>query len=175
MRNLSLLALLLFAASCAPTGSSSARPEQSVGIQGGVLAVSTARQANALTDEFMVGAEEMFVLVPRIYDYLGLEVNSADRDNLVVGIEGVRVRRIGGNRLSTYLSCGRGVAGPNADTFEVTMTALTQVVPQTEGSQIRVQVLGSARNRTHGGSAVTCQSTGELEETILDLLHQVVG
>jgi hypothetical protein len=81
----------------------------------------------------------------------------------------IKLRSLAGSPLSAYLNCGYGMTGPNADSFRVTMAiaALVDAIsPNT--SRLRLTVLAGAES-TEGASksAVTCGSTGVLEERIL--------
>jgi len=81
----------------------------------------------------------------------------------------VKLRSLIGSPLSTYLNCGSGITGPNADAFRVTM-AIAALVDSTGPytSRLRVSVFAGAES-TEGvaKSAVACASSGVLEERIL--------
>lgn len=81
----------------------------------------------------------------------------------------IKHRSLIGSPLSTYLNCGSGITGPNADAFRVTMSIAAFVDstgPHT--SRLRVSVFAGAES-TEGvaKSAVACASSGVLEERIL--------
>jgi len=81
----------------------------------------------------------------------------------------VKLRSLAGSPLSTYLNCGSGITGPNADAFRVTMAIAVFVDPAGPNtSRLRVTVLAGAES-TEGvsKSAVACASGGVLEERIL--------
>lgn len=80
-----------------------------------------------------------------------------------------KFRSLAGSPLSTYLNCGSGMTGPNADAFRVTMAIAAffdATGPNT--SRLRLTVLAGAES-TEGvsKSAVACASTGVLEERVL--------
>ena len=80
----------------------------------------------------------------------------------------IKLRSFAGSPLSTYLNCGSGMTGPNADSYRVTM-AIAALVNATgpNTSRLRLTVLAGAEN-TEGvsKSAVACGSSGVLEERI---------
>ncbi len=81
----------------------------------------------------------------------------------------VKLRSLAGSPLSTYLDCGSGMTGPNADAFRV-MMAIAALVDATgpNTSRLRLTILAGAES-TEGvsRSAVACASNGVLEERIL--------
>jgi len=80
----------------------------------------------------------------------------------------IKLRSLAGAPLSTYLNCGSGMTGPNADSYRVTM-AIAALVNATgpNTSRLRLTVFAGAEN-TEGvsKSAVACGSSGVLEERI---------
>lgn len=85
----------------------------------------------------------------------------------------VKLRSLAGSPLSTYLNCGSGMTGPNADSFRVTM-AIAALFDATgpNTSRLRLTVLAGAES-TEGvsKSAVACGSSGVLEERILKTIR----
>jgi len=83
-----------------------------------------------------------------------------------------RQGQIGGRQISTYLGCGDGMTGPNADTYRVYLYLMSRVVPDGEGSTLRTAFVGGARAFGEGASrdAMPCETTGRLEIRI----HQMV-
>ena len=82
----------------------------------------------------------------------------------------IKSRSLGGQPLSTYLNCGLGVTGPNADSFRITMAVaafMDSTGPAT--SRLRVTVFAGAQS-TEGvaKSAVACGSSGILENRIIE-------
>lgn len=141
--------------------------------QGGVLSVQGTRTSGVVSGQFAADASRVWAALPAAYQAIGLEPNRADPNGRILGLENVRVLRIHGRRLSTFLDCGRGVAGPNADTYEITLRMMTQVVPAGEGSEAHVQVEAVARNRGTGGSQASCRTTGDLEERMIEVLQEL--
>ncbi len=81
----------------------------------------------------------------------------------------IKLRSLGGSPLSTYLHCGSGMTGPNADSFRVTIAISALIEPAGAGaSRFRLTMLAGAES-TEGvsKSAVACGSSGVLEERIL--------
>jgi ABC-type Fe3+-hydroxamate transport system substrate-binding protein len=72
---------------------------------------------------------------------------------------------LGGRQISTYLSCGDGITGPNADSYRVYMHLTAMVEPKgADRSTIRTVLLGGALNVSEGArQPMACESTGRWE------------
>lgn len=73
-----------------------------------------------------------------------------------------------GRRMSSWIRCGEGITGPNADSWRISMAILSAVEPGSKDStRLRTIVVASARD-VSGGSAqqMICTSSGQLEEVI---------
>jgi hypothetical protein len=85
----------------------------------------------------------------------------------------IKLRELAGFPLSTYVNCGSGMTGPNADSFRVTM-AIAALIDATgpNASRLRLTVLAGAES-TEGvsKSAVACSSSGLLEERLLKTIR----
>ena len=79
---------------------------------------------------------------------------------------------LAGRRMSSWLSCGEGMAGPNADTWRITLAVITWVEPMTtDSTKLRSTIMATARNLAEGSRApMPCVTTGQLEHQI----HQKV-
>ena len=98
------------------------------------------------------------------YTEMEVEVTYADPATRRMGNTGYRVRRIEGQRVSTYLDCGMGLTGPNADNYDVTLSIMTRLDPAVgDSTRIETTVDGSAKARATSGNSVHCRSKGELE------------
>ena len=78
----------------------------------------------------------------------------------------IKLRSLAGFPLSTYLNCGSGMTGPNADAFRVTMAiaALIDATGQST-SRLRLSVLAGAESvEGVSKSAIACATTGLLED-----------
>jgi hypothetical protein len=85
-------------------------------------------------------------------------------------------RRLGGERLSRYLDCGRSASGLNADTHRLELEIASRVVPvgpresriDTEITGIGVNMEGTSNNR------VLCTSNHQLELRIAERVREIV-
>ena len=94
---------------------------------------------------------------------------SADVKDSATGVMETKVfhRRgdLAGKQISTYLGCGDGITGPNADYYRVYMVIMARIEPKGENSStIRTVLLGGAVNVAEGmRQPMACESTGRLE------------
>ena len=85
----------------------------------------------------------------------------------------IKLRSLAGSPLSTFLNCGTGITGPNADAFRVTMAIGAFIEPAgPTASRLRLNLVAGAES-TEGASksAVACASTGVLEERLARLIR----
>jgi len=107
-----------------------------------------------------------------VFRALGVQTNTLDPATYTIGIEGRRVARIEGGRLSTHLECGRGILGPNADNYDVTMTLLVQLSGHASGgSTVRTTLDAYARPRASSGDPLHCASSRTLERRVIELIQ----
>ncbi len=83
-----------------------------------------------------------------------------------------RQNSIGGKQISTYLSCGDSMTGPNADFYRVYMNIWSTLIPKGDhGVVLRTAYLAGAVNVSEGSrQPMPCETTGRLEYRI----HQMV-
>jgi hypothetical protein len=79
-------------------------------------------------------ADSVWTALRATLDELGVPIGFDDRAAGEVGHAQVKLfRRLGKERLSSYLRCGSGLTGPNADTYAVYMSFVAFVKPLGEG------------------------------------------
>lgn len=116
-----------------------------------------------------VDADRAYATLVGVYESLGLAVNFVQSDARVLGARDVRVSRsLGKHPLSRYLDCGSdAMAGPAANSYTVTLTAVTRVSPAgPAASTLLTQVAASARSASASGGTVRCGTTGRLEKEL---------
>ena len=110
------------------------------------------------------------------YRAKGLPVTTVNPEARLVGSVETRVRRrIDGERISRYLSCGSTVRGDRADQYEVYLTAVTQVEPLASGTGVYTHVRAYATHGSLSGSRITCSTRGRLERELLDRLRTEIA
>lgn len=108
------------------------------------------------------------------YRALGIPITTLDSTTATVGAVRVPVRqKLGGHQISHYLSCGSTITGQlMADAYRVSMTAVTQLRPTSNGTAVRTSVSATAQDQSGNSSdPVQCGSTGAMERDIAAALH----
>ncbi|HEX6070199.1 MAG TPA: hypothetical protein VFZ18_10245 [Longimicrobiaceae bacterium] len=122
--------------------------------------------------------EAAWIGLPGVFEALEIPVDRVDSRQKTLGNSGFTTRRrLGGQPLSAYLSCGSTLSGPIANQYEVRLAVVSQILPAAEGdAHIRTRVEATARSRDGASSSsVPCASTGGLETRIAELLNRSVG
>ena len=144
------------------------------GVNVGRLDLEIGHRDRIVTRTFAARVDEVWTRLPAAFEALELEVNMGDRRARVLGVQNARLRSIAGSRPSEYLECGVGVAGANADRYQVFLTLLAQVQPGENGaSTVSIQVDATARDIASSGNPVICGSNGRLEAELLDMIEQL--
>lgn len=126
--------------------------------------------SGAVDTALPASAGAVFFAARQVFFELKIPVPIADStQGYLINGRFIKLRQLAGFPLSTYLNCGSGMTGPNADSFRATM-AIAALIDATgpNTSRLRLTVLAGAES-TEGvsKSAVACGSTGVLEERIL--------
>lgn len=176
---LALAALLLAACATPPPQPATTleRRHTRIEVGGTVYTVELTRTREAWVTTLPVATDRVWAAVPGTYERLGLTGGGLVQPGIrAYGFRGRFPRLLSGRRPSAYLDCGRGLAGPNADRYEVRMSIATTVEPEGEASRVRTFVDASATPRDVSGGALPCSTTGELERTIVEALgHSTAG
>lgn len=115
---------------------------------------------------------EVFAAVRSAFETLRIQIDYVDSLAGHIGILKLRIStRLGGERLSTFFNCGRGMSGDNADQWRLSLAFVTFL----RSSGVRYTEFGSglaAQAQDISGVSkdqVMCGSTGELETRIIQL------
>jgi hypothetical protein len=115
---------------------------------------------------FSTGA--VWAVLPQVYAELGMHGAAIEERRHIFAQPRTTVRRtLARAPLSTYLDCGSRAGIPNADSYNVTLTVVTQLQPDgEEGTQLRTSIEASARAAGSSDPHVRCGSTNALEQRI---------
>jgi hypothetical protein len=176
IRILAILALT-GCASAASTGRPPDNPARvmTTGTSADILIASDA-EAGALP--LRASPEAAWIGLPGVFEALEIPVDQVDSRQKLLGNSAFTTRRrLGGQPLSTYLSCGSTLSGPIANQYDVRLSVLSQILPSAGGdARIRTRVEATARSRDGASSSsVPCATTGGLETRIAELLNRSVG
>ncbi len=114
-----------------------------------------------------------FETLEAAYVALGIPVSMRDPATRKIGNEALRVRRKVADMLMTkVVDCGGEAGMPNAESYTVTLTVVSQITASDAGgSVVQTVVEGSAKNPlTNAANAVRCSSVGGLEARIASIV-----
>lgn len=122
-----------------------------------------------------VPAVQAFDALPAAYAKLGIPaVAVVDTRGGVytIGVRNLHVHgSLAGTRLSRYIDCGSGSMRIPADSYDVSLSATTYVIPQgTAGSMLHTLVAADARDPADSRPAVRCTSTGQFEQQLASIV-----
>jgi hypothetical protein len=123
----------------------------------------------------VVGLERgrVWAVLPSVFESLGVDAQMIDPTSFVIGTQGLRTSRVEGALLSEYLDCGGGVAGPNAESYDVTLSLFVQLeAEQADSTRVRTVVDALARSRYNLGQELQCSSFGTLERRVVALVDE---
>jgi len=122
------------------------------------------------------GAGRVFSALVAVYADLKIPTEIRDSAQLQVGNQTFDRRGdVAGRRLSAYLECGEDMMGPRADFNRIDISLISFIKPQGADAVIlRSVMLANAVNVGVRGT-IPCQSTGELERRIYDLVQKKLG
>jgi len=177
-----LTAVLILFAGCATTpapdpmiGSGALTPESNNPTgTGGEFRLPTDMVTATL--EVDIGAEAAWPALKAAYAELKIPTREVDEASRTIrNLRFVVSRRLGGERLSSYLDCGRSASGQNADTHRLELEIASRVVPLGSGrSRIDTELQGIGMNMEGtSNNRVLCTSNHQLELRIAALVRDL--
>ncbi len=119
-----------------------------------------------------------FVAMREVYEALKLPVDYSDPANGHIGSLQLRIsRRIGGERMSKFFNCGRGMTGDHADSWRLTIAAVSYIEASGDDDATVGTALVAQAQDMSGASTqpVRCGTTGMLEIRMLEMLRERVA
>jgi hypothetical protein len=170
--------MLPFVVGCSTAGRTAAPvppPPPVVVERPGATPLRVERQRAAIGGTVSAPVEQVWTVIASVYRELGIELTTVLTDTYTLGNESLKIRRsLAGTPLSRYLDCGAGTGiGPNADYYNVQMSIVTQLSPNTSGgTDIRSVVDATATPVSLGSNPVVCSSTSLLESRIAKMVQE---
>lgn len=190
MRLLTLAALSLIVTGCATSATGGGRapvpdntPTPTANTGRVVLASGATVQMNTMNIDldvklFVTGTpDEAWAVLPGVYSELMIPVSVNDTRTKTIGNTGWRTRRsIGRVPAQRYLDCGSSGTLENAETYQLSLSIVTSVLPNPNGGAvISTAITGTGKNPVTSSSAeVRCASKGDLELRIRDMVQKAI-
>ena len=135
---------------------------------------------DTVASEYMVNAPtgKTFAAAAQVFKTLGFKATVRDSVGGLIGNEEFsRTRTLVGSQMSTWLNCGSGMTGPNADNYRITIALMIIIDPAANNTtRMRVGMVGSGANIVGNSTEpVACGTTGRLEERIAQLIKDIAG
>lgn len=123
--------------------------------------------------ELLAPRAEAWEAVPTAFEEVGLPRPAMDRAAWAARIRGHLVRRrLGEERLSAYLDCGRDIGGEYADRHSVRLDVTMELRESgPEGTMVLTRVEATGQRTDGTGGTVRCNSRGTLEERLITTLQ----
>lgn len=174
-----LLAVLAASVACAPpsTSGSAAAPQRQVIFQGeqGVMMTDAVRPEAVQID---APATAVWAAVKKVYTDLEIPVTIENPTSHQIGNANfVKSRQMGGQRMTELVNCGSGITGPNAATYRITMSLMTDVNGNPNGTTtLQTTFISKGQDVTAGSSdQIPCGSTGRVEQMLLTRVKAALG
>jgi hypothetical protein len=169
-------ALIGVAAGCATSGSSSSPPGDSGRdelISGELGTVRLNHDDASTTTEFAEPRDKVWEALLRVNEELALPMLSADpKAGVLTYFLQTHSHRIAGKPASSYLDCGGGATGNNADSHSIKLKVSESVTSNVQGrSVVRIALLASSKDMEVSAYEGACSSRGSLEKRIVDLVR----
>lgn len=169
--------LPLMIAACAPAASTEPAEAPRVEMrraESTIAGAKVAHESMMAPQSLAMPRAQAWTGVRAAFETMGLKANGVDEAAGILSTGNFTANgRLKGGRLSRYLACGSNHGLENADSYEVEMIVSTQVAAAGDASTtLATTVQGWAKPRGTGGSnRITCNSTGQLEARLAELVR----
>jgi len=185
MRRMLLLGLLASAA-CAGSGPTpdSSPAEQHVTVPsasdrggGGGAALNVVPTSGLSTHQLAYPVDAVWKMLPAVFDSLNVPVGLLDPTTHIIGNRGFKLRgKLGKVPLGRYIDCGTTQIGPNAESYDITLTLTTALRPQAGGgTTMTVDMEASAKPLAFAQEPFRCSTKGALERRVVDLTNALLS
>jgi hypothetical protein len=138
----------------------------------GAEEVETFRDRRAVVTLINAPLDSAWIALPAAYQAIGIaDAGVLNASQRMFGRPNLRiVRRLGSQPLSKVIDCGASYAG-DADSYDVTLSVVTQLEPAGNGTRVRTWVDASGRQMASSSTRVTCGTQGFVEREIVRTLN----
>jgi hypothetical protein len=171
------LAPALACAGSSPTPGA-APVEQHVSVSGGAGgSINVVPTSGLSSAQFAYPVERVWKVMPAVFDSLSVPVSMLDPRTHTIGNSGFKLRgKLGKVGLGKYIDCGTTQIGPNAESYDITLTLTAVLTPDANGATaMSINVEASARPPAFSQEPFRCSTKGALEKRVQDLTTALVS
>ena len=164
------LTLALACAGSAPTPCA-APLEQHVVVPGSSGSLSVSPSSGLSKYEFAASVDRVWKILPAVFDSVVVPVSLLDPQTHTIGNSGFKLRgKLGKVGLGRYIDCGTTQIGPNAESYDITLTLTTTLAAMSGGATaMTIDLEASARPPAFAQEPFRCETKGSLEKRVSDL------
>ena len=181
-----LVLLIATATACAgsnpPPGS--APVEQHVAVPGGGgsagsggASLNIIPSSGLSTHDLAYPLDAVWKIMPAVLDSLAVPGDFLDPASHTIGNRGLKLRgKLGKVPLGRYIDCGTTQIGPNAESYNITLTLTTALAPLAGGgTSMTINMEASAKPLAFSQEPFHCSTKGALEERVVNLAKALLS
>jgi len=162
-------------AACASSGGDPPTRTATTTLRGYGEAVEMTTRNVADQRTFYAPTPRVLAAVDETYATLEIPITIRNSATSTLGNGGLQVNRIEGKRMATYVDCGQDRNGRLANTHNMTLSIVTTLDSvEDDGVEVSTLVTAFGKPRATSGNTIPCNSTGELERRIAELVGQIL-
>lgn len=148
-----------------------------IALEGMSFDIAWTRDRGVSEHKLLIPADKAWAAFPVVFGELGIDPNVIFTKDMVFGNAGATYRhQLAKERLSHFFDCGQMLGVSTADTYEMWVRIIAQVLPADGGlSKLRVEVQSTAKASDRPGGSVRCETTGRLEQKIANMIQEEVA
>jgi hypothetical protein len=168
----SLLSVAATAQTSASPPKTSEEPEVTrITIESSTIDIPWTKDRHVSERTLELPANSAWQAYPAVFSDLGIDPNIVDGNQMIFGSAADHRHTLAKTRISHYFDCGNMLGVSTADSYEIWIRVISQIIPIDNGlSTVRTQVEATARASDLQGGGVRCSSNGLLESRIAELL-----
>ena len=145
--------------------------EQHVAVPGSGTTLSVVATSGLSSREFAAPLSKVWKVMPAVFDSLSMPVSFLDPSTHAIGNRGFKVRgKLGKVGLARYIDCGTTQIGPNAESYDVTLTlTMTLAATPAGATAMTIDFEASAKPMAFSQEPFRCSTKGNLEQRVNDL------
>jgi hypothetical protein len=182
MRIISLLCLGCLTACASSNTLSTGRTETmraagGASMNSGSTGVSLSPSSSEYTAMVASSINNVWRVMPGVYQSLQISLTRLDQGSHTIGNEGFKaLKSLGGIPLSKYIECGTTQIGPNADSYDVHLSIVTQLTSNENGTtKITTNLEAAARPMAYAQEYSRCSTKGVLEAKLVDAVNAALA